>query len=90
MKVYPYRTRNFPSSMNMHVRSALSSGPPELSLHGSLSLVIPHSKHQLASLQLIESSSEYGHLTCVGMALIAFKSARKSVDVSHKLGERYL
>ncbi len=85
MKAYPHRTRNSRSSINTHVRSALSSGPPELSLRGSLGLGIPHSKQQLALLQLIESSAEPGNLTCVGMSLLVFKSARKSVDVSHKL-----
>jgi len=85
MKAYPHRTRNSPSSINTHVLSALSSGLPELSLHGSLGLGMPHSKQQLALLQLVESSAEPGHLTCLGMSLSAFKCARESVDVSHKL-----
>lgn len=85
MKAYPYRTRDAPSSINTHVLSALSSGSPLLSLHGYPGLDIPHSKQQLAILQLVESSTEPGHLTCLGMSLIAFKSARKSLVVSHKL-----
>lgn len=85
MKVYLHMKRNFPSSINTLVCSALSSGPPKPSLHGSLGLGVPHSKQQLALLQLIESSAEPGHLTCLGMSLTAFKSARKSADVSHKL-----
>ena len=84
MKVYPYRTRNSPGSINTHVRSALSSGPLILFLHGPLSSYIPHSKQILALLQLIESSAEPGRLTCVGISLLAFKSARKSVDILHK------
>jgi hypothetical protein len=88
MKAYPHRTRNSPSSINTHVRSALYFGPSEPSLHGSLGLGIPRSKQLLALLQLIESSTEPGHLKCLGMSLLAFKSARKSaVDVSHKLWE---
>jgi hypothetical protein len=90
MKAYPRRTRNSPISINTHVRSALSTGPPELSLHGSPGLGIPHSKQQLALLQLIESSSEPEHLTCLGISLLTFKSARKLVDASHDLCEHRL